>query len=284
MQFVSGFARIASCIAPVLVLLTSMPDAKAQDFLSAPLIKQGDETLVISLGGIGNRFDSRLQINGQVQEGTDLNLERNGLRNSQWSLQAGLTWRFLSRNRIDVGYFSASRSGSRTYDTSITIGDNVYPNGATVSATVKDGFLIADYRYSFVKTDDLELAGVIGVYGDRFKYDVSATGASGGATRSSSTSASTTVPLPLIGASLDWYINPRWKISGNVQGMKVQFGDFDGHAIVATALTDYTLLRNLGIGIRYIFSDLSVDATTSDFNGNFSRRMNSVSLYSRLIF
>ena len=132
------------------------------------------------MGGIGNRFDSRLQINGQVQEGTDLKLERNGLRNSQWSLQAGLTWRFLSRNRIDVGYFSASRSGSLTYDTSITIGDNVYPNGATVSATVKDGFLIADYRYSFVKTDDLELAGVVGVHGDRFKYDVSATGKSGG--------------------------------------------------------------------------------------------------------
>jgi hypothetical protein len=284
LQFVSGFARVAFRIAPVLVLFTSMSDANAQEFLSAPLIKQGDETLVISLGGIGNRFDSTLQLNGRAQEGTDLNLEKNGLQKSQWSFQAGLTWRFLSRNRIDVGYFSASRSGSRTYDKSITIGDNVYPNGATVSATVKDGFLIADYRYSFVKTDDLEFAGVVGVYGDRFKYDVSAIGNSAGVTRSSRTSASTTLPLPLIGASFDWYINPRWKLSGNVEGMKARIGDFDGHALVATALTDYTLFRNLGVGIRYIYSDVSVDVTRSDFSGNFSRRMNSVSLYSRLIF
>ena len=74
------------------------------------------------------------------------------------------------------------------------------------------------------------------------------------------------------------------EISGNVEGMKVRIGDFDGHAIVAAALTDYTLLRNLGIGIRYIYSDVSVDVTKRDFNGNFSRRMNSINLYTRLIF
>ena len=232
----SGFARVASRIASALVLLISMPDANAQDLMSAPLIKQGDETLVITLGGIGNRFDSTLQLNGQHGEGTELNLERNGLRKSQWSFQGGLTWRFLSRNRIDVEYFYTNRSGSRTYDESITIGDNVYPAGATVSATTKDGFLIADYRYSFVKSDDFELAALLGVYGDRFKYNVSATGNPGDGTKSSSTNATTTVPLPLIGASLDWYINPRWKISGNVQGMKVRYGDYGGHAFVASAL------------------------------------------------
>ena len=211
LQFITGSARIASRIAPVLVLLIGMADAKAQDFLSAPLIKQGDETLVINLGAVDNRFGSTLQLNGRVHDGTDINLERNGLPNSQWSFQAGLTWRFLSRNRIDVEYFSTSRSGSRTYDRSITIGDNVYPTGATVSAAIKDGVLIADYRYSFVKTDDLELAGLIGVYRDRFKYNVNVTGNSVDDPRSSNSSASTTLPLPLIGASFDWYINPRWR-------------------------------------------------------------------------
>ena len=279
-----GFGRIASRIALVLVLSASLADAGAQDFLSAPLIKHGEETLTITLGAIRNSFGSTLQLDGQGHEGTAIDLEQNGLRKSQWSFQGGLTWRFLSRNRIDVEYFSTNRSGSRMYDTSITIGDHTYPNGATVSATAKDGFLIADYRYSFIKTDELELAGLLGVYGDRFRYNVSAIGKPGDGTQSSSSSASTTLPLPLIGASLDWYVNPRWRISGNVEGMKVQIGDFDGHAFVATASTDYTLLRNLGIGIRYVYSDVSVDVARSDFNGNFSRRMSSVNLYARLIF
>jgi hypothetical protein len=122
------------------------------------------------------------------------------------------------------------------------------------------------------------------VYGDRFRYSVSATGKPGDGTQSSSSSASTTVPLPLIGGSLDWYVNPRWKISGNVEGFKVHIGDFDGHALVATVSTDYTLLRNLGVGVRYVYADVSVDVARNDFNGNFSRRMNSVNLYARLIF
>jgi hypothetical protein len=268
----------------VLVLSATMAGAGAQDFLSAPLIKQGEETLTITLGAIGNSFGSTLQLDGQGQEGTAIDLEQNGLRKSQWTFQGGLTWRFLSRHRIDIEYFSTSRSGSRTYDTSITIGDHTYPNGATVSATAKDGFLIADYRYSFIKTDELELAGLLGVYGDRFRYNVSAIGKPGDGTQSSSSSASTTLPLPVIGASLDWYVNPRWRISGNVEGMKVRIGDFDGHALLATASTDYTLLRNLGVGFRYVYSDVSVDVARSDFNGNFSRRMNSVNLYARLIF
>ena len=215
-------------------------------------------------------------------------------RTSTWSATALRTasGRFKARSpggscraiALTSEYYSSSRSGTRTYDESITIGDNVYPSGATVSATTKDGFLIADYRYSFVKTDELELAGLIGVYGDRFEYDVSASGNSGGVLRTSSTRATTTLPLPLIGGTIDWYINPRWKLSGGVQGMKVSIGDYDGHAFVATALTDYTLMRNLGVGIRYIYSDVEVDADKRDFNGKFSRRMNSVSLYAKLIF
>jgi hypothetical protein len=283
-QIVRGISRIALRIAPAVVLSTSMAAASAQDFISAPLIKPGDETLVISLGAIGNYFGSTLRLDGRNQDGTSIDLEQNGLRKSQWSFQGGLTWRFLSRHRVDVEYFSTSRSGSQTYDTSITIGDAVYPNGATVSASAKDGFLLADYRYSFIKTDELELAGLLGVYGDRFKYSIAATGKLGDGTQSSDASASTTVPLPVIGASLDWYINPRWKISGYVEGMKVHIGDYDGHALLAAAATDYTLVRNLGIGIRYVYSDISVDVEKRDFNGNFSRRMNSVNLYARLIF
>src|SRR5262249_7742018 len=152
-----------------------------------------------NLGGVVNSFGTTLKLNGQFHNGTDFNLERNGLKKTDWSFQAAGTWRFLSRNRIDLEYFSTSRSGSKTYQTQITIGDNVYPLGATVSAKAKDNFLLGDYRYSFVKTDSLELAGLIGIYGGEFKFDVSASGNAGNAAAATSKSASTYVPLPLIG-------------------------------------------------------------------------------------
>ena len=98
------------------------------------------------------------------------------------------------------------------------------------------------------------------------------------------TSTSTTVPLPLIGASVDWYINPRWKVSAGVEGIKANIGDVDGRAIVAAASTEYIFTRNLGAGVRYMYSDLSVDVTKSSFDGHVTWRMNSFSLYAKMMF
>jgi len=229
----------------------------------------------LNLGGIVNQFDTPLKLNGNTDNGSNLNLEGNGLKKNLSSFEAGGAWRFLSRHRIDVQYFSAKRSGTQTYNNEITIRDNVYPIGATVSVEAKDNFLLADYRYSFVKTDEVEFAGLLGFNGGQFKFNVSATGNDLlHDTGTLNTSTSTTVPLPLIGASVDWYINPRWKVSAGVEGIKANIGDVDGRAIVAAASTEYIFTRNLGAGVRYMYSDLSVDVTKSSFDGHVTWRMN----------
>ena len=199
----------------------AMPAAAQQDFMSAPLIKPGEEALVVNLGGILNQFDSRVQINGQRLNGSDIDLEGNGLPHDDWSFQAAASWRFLPRHRIDVQYFSTKRSGTATYERSVTIGDNEYPLGATVSIEAKDQFLLADYRYSFVKNDAIEFAGIIGVYGGRFEFDVNATGTAGTVSASANTTASTTVPLPLIGVAMDWYVNPAGRSPAASRGSRL---------------------------------------------------------------
>jgi hypothetical protein len=128
------------------------------------------------------------------------------------------------------------------------------------------------------------VAGLIGFYGANFKYKLDATGNESPNPRSASRDVSTTVPLPLIGASVDWYLNPRWKISGFVEGIKANIGDVDGHAFVAAVSTDYMFTRNLGAGARYMYSDASVDVSKSGFNGSIDWRMNSWSLYAKLLF
>jgi hypothetical protein len=183
-----------------------------------------------------------------------------------------------------VQYFSANRSGSTTYGNQVTIGDTVFPVGATVEAKADSRFLLADYRYSFVKNDTVELAGVIGLYGGKFDFRVKATGVIAPNTRTIETNPSTTVPLPLLGATVDWYINPQWKIAAGLQGMKADIGDVDGSVFVATAATEYMFVRNLGVGLRYMYSNVDVDVTKSSFNGNVTWRMNSFSLYAKMMF
>jgi len=277
-----GCIRATAALAAAIALAATHA-APAQSLMSQDMIKPGDETFTLLLGGIVNQFDTKLRLDGQSGRGSDLNLESDGLKKTLTSFDVGGTWRFLPRHRIDMEYFSAKRSGGREFSTDITIGDRDFPIGATVNTTAKDQFFIADYRYSFVKSDTVELAGLIGMYGGQFKFDVSAMG-NETPSHTLNTTASTTVPLPIIGGSVDWYIDPRWKIAAGLAGLKAHLGNVDGTVLLATVSTDYMFTRNLGAGLRYMYSDVDVDVSKDSFNGNATWRMNSVSLYAKLLF
>ncbi|HEY5310371.1 MAG TPA: hypothetical protein VIK97_17785 [Casimicrobiaceae bacterium] len=262
--------------------LMLVQSAMAQDF-----IKGGEDKVTLNLGGILNQFDTTVGINGNAGQGTPINLEGNGLKKSLSSFEASGTWRWAEHHRSDFMYFSANRSGSKQYDRDIIIGDNVFKAGADVNAEAKDEFLLIDYRYSFVKSDALEFAGVLGLYGGKFNFNVNGTvtvAGGEGATASASTSSSTTVPLPLIGASLDWYIQPRWKVTTQLEGMQAKIGNVNGHAVVSALGTDYMLTRNWGLGLAYMYTNVAVDATSSRFNGNLDWKTSAVLAYATLKF
>ncbi len=259
----------------------------AQSALAQDFIKGGEDTFTLNLGGIVNQFDTRVGLNGGTAQGTPIDLEGNGLNKSLSSFQASGTWRWAANHRSDFVYFSAKRSGSKQYDRDITWGDNVYMAGFDVNAQAKDEFLFLDYRYSFHKSDALEFAGVLGLYGGRFNFDVSGTvsvAGGAGATASASSSSSTTVPLPLIGVSLDWHPQPRWKVSTMLSGMQAKIGSVDGKATVFSLGTDYMLTRNWGLGLTYTYTDVGVDVTKDSFNGRLDWKMNAVMAYATMKF
>lgn len=147
---------------------------------------------------------------------------------------------------------------------------------------MKSQFLIADYRFSFVKMEQIELAALLGFYGADVKYNASATGVVSNTTQTVSKSSSTTVPLPLIGLTLDWYVNPRWKISASVAGFSAHVGNVDGTALVAGASTEFMLGRNFGLGLAYMYTDLNANVDKSDFTGSLDLMTSSVSAYAQL--
>ena len=92
------------------------------------------------------------------------------------------------------------------------------------------------------------------------------------------------MPLPLIGATVDWYVNPQLKLSAHLAGIKADISDVDGSVLVVGGAVEYMLVRSLGVGLRYMYSDVDVDVNKSRFNGSTTWRMNSVSLYAKLLF
>jgi hypothetical protein len=78
--------------------------------------------------------------------------------------------------------------------------------------------------YAFVKTPDVEIAGVLGLSASRFTFDLAATTVEA-TPRAFINSSSTTLPLPLVGASLDWYAAPRLLLGTSLTGLKAKIGD-----------------------------------------------------------
>ena len=270
-----------SSLAVAVLLPTS---ALAEDLLSQDFIKGGEETLTLNLGGILNQFDTVLRLDGRGLRGHDVDLENNGLESSVSSFQASGTWRFWSRNRFDILYFSAKRTGSHVTDRQLNIDGQVIDVDFTLEAEARDQFLLFDYRRSLVKKDTFEFAGLFGIYGGEFEFDLSASGTEGGQAVTKSAAASTALPLPLIGVTIDWYINPRWKASANVEGVKAKIGNVDGWALVAGAAADCMLVRHFGIGLSYLFSDLDVEVSKDSFDGTFAWTLSSVSAYGQFEF
>lgn len=254
----------------------------AQPVLADDFIKGGQETFTLNLGGIVNQFDTSVRLDGASIKGTEINLEGNGLDENLTSFMVSGTWRIADRHRVDALYFGVDRSASRTSTHDITVDGKVIPAGSTVSAEAQADYLLLDYRYSFYKSDAWEFAGVLGLYGANFDLTVSGPGVVLGTTVN--VSESTTVPLPLIGVSADWYVMPRWKVSSALAGMTAEIGDVDGSITVFTLSTDYMFTRNLGLGAQYMYSNLDVDVTKSGFNGNINFGSNAVLLYATAKF
>jgi hypothetical protein len=242
------------------------------------LIKQGEETFKINLGGIINQTNTSLRLDSSSGSSREVNLADAGLSEDSSGFLGWATWRFADKHRIGIQTFTIQRSGTRTTTQTIQLGDTVVPAGTTLSAESKSQFLIANYQYSFIKNDRLEFAGLAGLYGAGFKFNFNAPSPVINVNRS------TDVPLPVVGASLDYFVNPRWTVSLFGEAMKMKIGDVDGRVYYAGVSTDYMLTRRLGLGIGYALTNLQVDLSKGDFQGQIGWRMNSLFGYAQARF
>jgi hypothetical protein len=247
--------------------------AKAEE----DIIRSGEETFKINLGGIINNSNSSLRLDGSAGRSAEVDLENvAGLEDNFSSLLGAATWRFASKHRIGAEVFAIRRSASKTVNQTIQLGDTVIPAGTTVSAESKSQFFVTNYQYSFIKNSNLELAGLVGFYGARFKFNFDAP--------ATHVDAHTTAPLPVLGASLAYFVSPRWTVSVFGEGLKMKIGDVEGRVYYAGVSTDYMITRHFGLGIGYSLADLKVDVDKGDFRGQVNWRMTSLFGYAQARF
>ncbi len=256
---------------PLVVAVAAALPASA---LAQSGVKPGEETLILRLGAVAAQIETNARLDGSTSTGTSIDLESDaGLGTDKTTFQLGATWRIGRNHRIDGLYDEVKRDASKTTQRSFTIDDVTYPAGTVLNVEQKTSVGYLGYRYSFLKNPDMEIAAGLGIYGGNFKYKFNAN--QGGL----NVDQSTTLPLPVLTLSGDFYLTDRLTMTAAVRGLKVKIGDVDGSVIGGTLASEYWLANNWGVGAALDYLKIEADVTKSDFRGNIEFKGTSGRLY-----
>lgn len=255
--------------------------------LAEEMIAPGEERVKAYAGGVLAWIDSGVGVNGTVSNGSIIDLEGSGPDKRANNFILGAQWRVGSRHRISGMYFTTRKERSLSFNQSVTIGDDTLVPPTTLASDARNRFLLADYRYSFVKNEDVELAGVLGAYINKFTIDLTGTatvqnnvnGTITSTSRAVAYSPGVTVPMPLIGGSIDWFVTPRLTLGGSLSGLKAKIGDIDGSIYVAMVSAEYMFTRNIGGGLSFMHADVDVDVTKRTFQGQLDWKNDNLLAY-----
>jgi hypothetical protein len=269
--------RVIAIVVAVCVCGFGMPSAG----LAADDIEPGTERVSLAVGAFLTNFDANLLIDGSgLARGTRLNLRDDlGVDRQQSGIWAGVEWRFSRKQRIAVNYTRFTPGATTTLTHPIQIGDVVYPTGATLSTELNMEIIPFTYSYSFIKRENDEFAGTIGVNWNRLDFD--AHGSVGltslpGSGLDVKTTANANFPLPLFGLRYGHHFSQRWSVGLEAAGfvLKVAEGTLNirGDLWNARGQVEYRFAKHFAAVAAVDAFSIDVDANKTDWNGSIGYR------------
>jgi hypothetical protein len=224
----------------------------------------------VGLGTFIIKTEPTVQLNGETLEGDRVNFEEvvGGGDDSRVRLDAD--WRFgdSQRHKVRLIAFNMKRDRNKTIDEEIEWGGDTYPVNSNVSAEVKFSVVELAYEYAFLRRDNYELAGSIGLHYTTFDASLKAKSTTTGQQLNLSNDASVDAPLPVIGARGLWRLPANFWLDAQAQFFALSIDEYDG------SLTDYRLMVMwqpkpwLGVGVGYNGFKVDVDVEKERFNGS----------------
>ena len=258
------------------VLLAALAAAAAIPATAAtdPLYEQG---FSMRLGGFYSSADTTLRIdasNGAI--GTSISLEDDlGFSKEETLPVIDAIWRINPRHRVELGYVSLARDSQKTITGEIRFGDSVFPVNANVGAAFDSDVWRLTYGWSFYREGGNEISLLLGLHTTSFKAKLE----SSSANRTIVEVADRTIPLPTIGLSGTWAIDPQWRLSATAQIFALNYGDYEGSLFNGSLSGEYRINRNWALGLGYTVYDYDLDVTSGNARGSFDYKFSGPMLY-----
>jgi hypothetical protein len=228
---------------------------------AAPGTASGDERnpleskFIVDVGWFFMSTDMRVRVDGENtgSVGSDVNYDDTFGIGDFDRFRAEGSWRIAPRHLLRAMYFQNNRRASRSLERDVNFGDETFPLGVTVNARSELTVAQLSYEYAFLRRDNYELAGGIGVHYLDMGLGLDATLAAQGGTasRSLDESAATTAPLPVLGLRGLWRLPHNFYVSAQVQYFYLQLDPYSGSLIDLKASLVWQFADHIGIGIGY---------------------------------
>lgn len=236
----------------------------------------GEETFLFQLGYFLPSFDTKLRVDETSgSRGDEVNLEDDlGLTPETDTIWGSATWRISPHNRVSVGYYGFRRGEDHVLNEEVTIGDETYPVGATLSTSLNFTVIPITYSYSFIKDDVWEFAGTLGLQWSTITFDANGSATVGGTGADANARADAVAPMPLVGLDLTYYIFPEWSVGAAVSAFTYKLGaanmDFQGNIASVNVNTDWWFSTYVGAGLAVNWFSFNVDVEGSKWKGLFN--------------
>ncbi len=250
-------------LSAVMVAVTAVGLARGAD---NPFQRGVEDRFGIGVGAFVLTLNTGARLEGEILEGgSDIDLEEDlGFSKDDTTARLDMYWRLAPRHRLDLSAFLIRRSAERTLERQIQWGDVAYDVGARVRAEAGNDIIKLAYKYSFVRSDRLEVCGSIGVstwlVTAKIEGEGRVTTPDGVVVAErASESRDLTAPVPMIGVLAEWRVAPGWFLRGSAEYVAADVGDTEA------SLGDYRLDLNWfpferwGFGVGYNWVDLEYE-------------------------
>jgi hypothetical protein len=216
--------------------------------------------------------DMRVRVDGDTPEevGSDIDYDDTFGIDDFDRFRADLSWRIAPRHLIRGMYFQNNRHSTRAIDREVKFGGETFPVGAAVDARSDLTVAQLSYEYAFLRREDYELAGGIGVHYVDVDLSLDATIAAGDneVSRRADAGASTAAPMPVLGLRWLWRLPHNFYVSAQVQYFYLQLDPYSGSLTDLKATVVWQGSDHFGIGLGYNDFGFRFDIDSKrDFDG-----------------
>ncbi|HSE27104.1 MAG TPA: hypothetical protein VLA95_02650 [Gemmatimonadales bacterium] len=236
-----------------------------------PLLSLYDK-LQVNLSLTGVFLNSDIRVDGSEGGGTEVDAEDDlGLDKLKLEPRAAVRYRPWRRHEFEAGYQFARRTGEKTLERTIEVGDSTFDLGARVKTIFDSDQAFLTYRFAIMAKERTQLGAGLGLGALFFKFGVEAQLDAGGGSAEGKVEKSITAPVGSLGVYGRFLSGDRWQFDADARVFALEIDRFDITVLELGGAARYALSQKFSLELGYSGSGITVDVLPKDGGTEESR-------------